>query len=144
MFKKNTVALHVHEILRKLPTFLHIPLSAYPSFLGWMCQVQELNEHAVAMESRLGAALATEARALEDVQGVREDRLEFQMLAAEAAARADAMRAEKNLALNMAQDAEKKVTNLSIGDGVTFVVEIDGVFDEAVAKPGFCAVHAAQ
>ena len=50
------------------------------------------------------------------------------------------MRAEKNLALNMAQDAEKKMTNLSIGDGASFVVEIDAVFDEAVVKPGFCAV----
>ena len=85
MFKKklSSSARARDIILRKPPTFLHIPLSAYPSFLGWMCQVQGLSEYVVAMESRLGAALATEARALGDVQGVGEDRLEFEMLAAE-------------------------------------------------------------
>lgn len=69
-----------------------------------MCQVQEFNEYVVA----------TEAKALRDLEGVREDRSEYEMLAAEARERAIGMRAERNLAFEVAQDAEKKVIIMSV------------------------------
>ncbi|CAM9543818.1 unnamed protein product [Sphacelaria rigidula] len=74
-------------------------------------KVQELNEYVVA----------TEAKALRDLEGVREDRSEYEMLAAEARERAIGMRAERNLAFEVAQDAEKKLdvctTGLAASEG---------------------------
>ncbi|CAM9161746.1 unnamed protein product, partial [Sphacelaria rigidula] len=72
-------------------------------------KIQELNDHVVATETRLAEALVTEAKALHDIEGVREDRFEYEILAAEAAERSDGMRAEKNLAFKTAQDAGKKL-----------------------------------
>lgn len=41
-----------------------------------MCQLQELNENVIAIESRLGEALTTEAKALRSIEQIREDRSE--------------------------------------------------------------------
>lgn len=71
-------------------------------------------ERAVSMESRLAEAIATEAKALGDIGEVMDDRLEYEMLAAEAGERADVMKAEKDVALRIAHDAEKKVARLSV------------------------------
>lgn len=94
----------------------------------------------IAMESRLGEAIATEAKALSDIEGVMDDRLEHEMLAAEAAERADVMRAEKDAALRIAHDNEEKVTVLSV-TMVFVVVVVDADFEKGRTVSGceaFC------